>query len=650
MTRHVLSGFLLLAGVLFAGLISVRAWDRCGPVIITRYVQAFEIPVYSTARLTAHYLSGGALQDTDALLRIERERNRTGFQPYARAVRPLEMVGAIEKSGWTLRDNPVWHPREPFDWGANPNGDRNWHFSVNAMEFLDPYIAAYLETGEKRYFNTAYKTILDWIEFNLVQGRDNAFKWYDMAAGLRAARISFIYSEGLRNEWLPDEHVMLLLGALDMHAQVLANPRLLARNNHALFQMLGLAAVCEAAPVLHRCGKARSWAIEKFLATARRQFTHEGIHVEHSSQYHPWAVLQIATMLDLGYFGEVDRRFLELAGSNAIHFFYPDGQMHLLGDSGAQHVCSISEMHVALRFLCSGGVDGEPPAETFHWFPESGYAVVRSSWNVKPLSKQSFLFVNAAFHSQVHKHADDLSVLWYDAGRPILIDSGKYSYDYGDPWRQYFASTRAHNTVEIDGGSYSTSLEDAYGSALKGYEWSDEAVMIIAQTEHARVSVGHKRIVVFLPGRLLVVVDVMDGGKAVHEYAQWFHLHESLEVSDEGTHFTVSSAPDGEHVAKAVFYTDSAGATEISKGQTDPRIQGWVSRKYMQKLPRYALANRTRASTAVLVAAFQVGGGVPEIRLEGGVLVACAGETGLRVELLRESLQQFDCQVADASL
>src|SRR5690606_872956 len=144
--------------------------------------------------------------------------------------------------------------------------------------------------------------------------------------------------------------------------------------------------------------------------------------------------------------------------------------------------------------LCTAGQQGEAPEEDLAWFPESGYAIVRNDWNTRPLSEQLFLFLNGAFHSQAHRHADDLSILWYDRGRPILVDSGKYSYNR-DSWRDYVRSTRAHNTVEIDGEDYSIRRKDAYGSALKGYQRFGNAFLLVAETRHAHVGVNHKRVV-----------------------------------------------------------------------------------------------------------------------------------------------------------
>jgi uncharacterized heparinase superfamily protein len=50
-----------------------------------------------------------------------------------------------------------------------------------------------------------------------------------------------------------------------------------------------------------------------------------------------------------------------------------------------------------------------------------------------------------------HGHADALSVLLRVADEEVLIDTGTFSYTGDARWRRYFRSTRAHNTVVVDG-------------------------------------------------------------------------------------------------------------------------------------------------------------------------------------------------------
>ncbi|GCL65109.1 hypothetical protein AQPW35_41900 [Rubrivivax pictus] len=55
-----------------------------------------------------------------------------------------------------------------------------------------------------------------------------------------------------------------------------------------------------------------------------------------------------------------------------------------------------------------------------------------------------------------HGHADALSVTLDVDGDPMLVDPGTYLYHSGGQWRDWFRSTRAHNTLNLQGADQST--------------------------------------------------------------------------------------------------------------------------------------------------------------------------------------------------
>lgn len=237
-----------------------------------------------------------------------------------------------------------------------------------------------------------------------------------------------------------------------------------------------------------------------------------------------------------------------------------------------------------------------------------------------------------------------MSLLWYERGTPILVDSGKYSYDIDD-WRSYAKSSRAHNTVEIDGGDYTTSRRHAYGSALKSFTPTDHGYLVSANVHHRRSGVDRKRVVVVKPKHFLLVIDVLNGASK-HEYRQWFHFHEALSLArtKEGVEIT---GPDGELVARGVFIGDGESRLNLVKGQKEPQIQGWISRKYKQIVPNYALSNESEGVDVVLAAAFSLSDqGAPRISAtDAGVYELCYGtRDGIRVDFFNESVAHVPCE------
>lgn len=306
--------------------------------------------------------------------------------------------------------------------------------------------------------------------------------------------------------------------------------------------------------MLAACDHGAAYARDRFAATVAAQFSSEGIHLEHSSAYHVWAIATIEKMLAHGYidFGAVD--ILVAPKANALHFYYPDGTLTMIGDSGPEHVCSRRRYHPHLEYLCSGGAAGEAPTATTAFFPKSGYAFVRGGWDTRPLAAQPYFAMWAAFHSHVHKHADDLSLLWYERSRPILVDSGKYAYE-GGKFRAYAVDARAHNVVEIDAWRGSRRAGDAYGSGLEVLREFAGGAWIRGSVHHREPDVRQTRLAVVRPGRDLLVVDRLTASEP-HDYRQWFHLHESLTAVDLGGGRAAVRKGDAA-IAAVRFYADA---------------------------------------------------------------------------------------------
>jgi Heparinase II/III-like protein/Heparinase II/III N-terminus len=194
-----------------------------------------------------------------------------------------------------------------------------------------------------------------------------------------------------------------------------------------------------------------------------------------------------------------------------------------------------------------------------------------------------------------HAHADALSFTLRASGRDVLVDPGTYDYFSYPKWREYFRSTRAHNTVVIDGQNQSEML----GLFLWGRRAEARCVSWEATEAGGRVigehdgytslpdPVTHRR-TLKLDGprrRLTVRDDIIANGK--HEVEICFHFAEHCMASKTGTNrYAIDAGP-----GTVELELDSQLQVESFHGSEDP-LFGWVSCGYHQKQPSTTLIGR----------------------------------------------------------
>lgn len=194
-----------------------------------------------------------------------------------------------------------------------------------------------------------------------------------------------------------------------------------------------------------------------------------------------------------------------------------------------------------------------------------------------------------------HGHADALSFTLRAFGVDILVDPGTYDYFSYPAWRQYFRSTRAHNTLAIDGQDQSEMLGlFLWGRRAKArcLTWEPTPTGGTVEGEHDGYGslsdpVTHRR-TLELNGseRALLVRDhIVAQGK--HNIEVCFHFAECCRVQPAGDNRYCIDAGRG----TAEIELDSQLQIELSHGNEDP-ISGWVSRGYHQKKPATTLVGR----------------------------------------------------------
>ena len=219
-------------------------------------------------------------------------------------------------------------------------------------------------------------------------------------------------------------------------------------------------------------------------------------------------------------------------------------------------------------------------------FPESGYFMLRSDPEHDSTDRRLSVLFDCAelgFGAiAAHGHADCLSITLNIGVLNFLIDSGTYDYFSYPQWRSYFRSSRAHNTVTVDGQCQSESLgpfmwgKRATASLLK---WEDDESQTVVSGEHdgyARLHnpVIHQRTVALDKKRNSVEITDHLITKGYHRIRRYFHLAAECSVKQ--------LSDTSVRINRSGVYLDiltTSGTLSIETTETNNEL-GWVSRGY----------------------------------------------------------------------
>ena len=255
----------------------------------------------------------------------------------------------------------------------------------------------------------------------------------------------------------------------------------------------------------------------------------------------------------------------------------------------------------------SAAPDGPEPATPplFTALPDSGYWVFRppGEYLIADCGEPCPPFLPA------HAHCDLLSFEYGAAGQRILVDAGTFAYTAG-PWRQYFRSTAAHNTVVINGreqhdawasfrlGERSTLLSTASG-ASGGFAWFTGGYRLPGRGP------VHRRLIAWVAGTGWLIADAISGEGPLQGEA-WLHLHPDVAVQLEAGLGAAATLSAGGQTLRLL--PGSGQRWELLPGGQEEPPSGWYAERFGQRRPAAALrlsargAQRLRLACALVTA------------------------------------------------
>lgn len=446
-----------------------------------------------------------------------------------------------------------------IDWAPGGAAYRLPYFRLNAFGFLEVLSDAYQATRARKYIEKGVALMDDWWRRN---GRAIGGTPWD--AYVVADRIS---------QWIAffSAHADFFTQPEEWVRRIAVQARYLRKNvefhlgaNHLLSEARALAF----AGVFLKDAALREYGLRLLEDEYAEQFLEDGGHYERSLSYQIEAMQQYLEVMALlrwmgdarweAYAARLHRPFCFLRAAMG-----PDLSIPLVNDASSDYPFPAADF-----YACASRIYGDPG------FPalKSAYADrwLGCEWTAAPPGREAaqgepfqratgylfdatsfgerrqFLFMDAGDmgpdYNLGHAHADSLSVLWSVDGERILVDAGTFSYMPGEK-RAYYRSTRAHNTVEID-GTDSAEVWGAFRVGRRGhaklirYENDGRSLRLTAAHDGYEVllkpPVRHVRMLERDAGAIgFRIIDELQGaGK--HRYASRLHFAPGIELECAG--------------------------------------------------------------------------------------------------------------------
>lgn len=603
-----------------------------------------------------------------------------------------------------------------IDWHRDPVHGQSWermHWTVyspekdprkrdskivhelNRQQHLPRLAKAYRLTGDERYAAEAVAQMLGWIEQN---PPGLGINWQSsLEIGIRT--ISWLWT------------VFLLLPSRsfdDASAQKIGDS-LFAQLEHvyrhtSLYSSPNTHLIGEAAAlfigglVFQDRGRPAAWmerGAALLVQEADKQILDDGAHGELSIYYHCYTLdfylqaLVLAEGNDFRFPQRIRGKIRDMLNF-VMHLSAPGGTIPLLGDDDGGRALALEQRnyHSFTDALGLGAIlfertdfkhqagdfreetfwllgreaweiydamESEPPAEKRAIFPNAGYATQRSGWG--PLDSQLLFDIGGlGMLTGGHSHADALSVVLFSHGKELLVDPGACVYNGEPEWRSYFRSTRAHNTVAIDGRDQAEEGGTfGWKTRMSTRPHRDASFppeyLEAEQDGYQRLpqAVTHRRRLLHIPGEYWVVVDDFRGA-GQHTFDFHYHFGPDVDASLERPRETdlVSWAEDA-----GLFlgiYASRPITAELFTGETAP-IAGWFSRGYGDRQPTRTLrASLTGSAEGLAAMTFlaptSTAPVIERLNIDAGSGVACAYHSGPFKDVVVFSTGASEVQVA----
>jgi uncharacterized heparinase superfamily protein len=457
-----------------------------------------------------------------------------------------------------------------------------WTYNLHYFDYALDLVWAWKATSNERYLDVFSGLATEWIK-TTSPGRGVGWEPYVVSTRLLNWTQAVVLCHGhldaaVRDRIMSSIHQQAAFLERRLEWHILANH--LQRNLCAL-------AVASLPFSGQRSAKWLRRACDLLWAQLEEQILPDGGHFERAPMYHAIVLGDLLRTTALLRARGVSVPHIAMERMRAMiaalsRFTHADGSLHLFNDSADGIADSTGHLdHVSQRVAGSC-----IPPQTGAWsLSDTGY------YGYADPVRGDRLIVDCGqagpSYQPGHAHCDLLSFELDLASKRVVVDSGVSGYA-GDRLREYSRSTRAHNTISIDGREQS----EVWGTFRMGRQALPQECHATTGRDGAYIFQGgyrpydshgtlHTRSFRFLSGHL-TITDRVSGanGKRIESF---IHLHPDISIE------TIEGRLTG-RIGGAAIVIEPFGVhgVEVVKGVTSP-AQGWYCPQFGRALPQYVV-------------------------------------------------------------
>ncbi|MEX0320774.1 MAG: alginate lyase family protein [Puniceicoccaceae bacterium] len=390
-------------------------------------------------------------------------------------------------------------PEGSLEWNLESQDlDKELAWMLNRHTFLPLLAEAGSRTGNAAYRAKLNELWQSWITENPSPGK------LSFSAQWRALEVA----RRILNSWthvfydresLDPSSLLIVLSSIPDHAEILKEHASFWGGNHLITEKLALLTLATAWPEFQQAAEWREDAIASLSEQFLKQTYPDGSYKELSNHYQK-VILRSAHQF-LIILAQTEQDMMERPVAKRIEklwefFAYstrPDGYGPLNNASDLENNANLlkgvwrfynrPDWQVIANRMTKDLPGSDSPTRLFPW---AGQAFIRNHFR----QDGDWIYFDAGPYGTAHQHVDRLHVSACFNGRPIIVDSGRYTYQHGS-WREYFKGPASHSVLQLDGKASEQGPREVKSPMPLIFEESEDHVFTAASASFKSASGRH---------------------------------------------------------------------------------------------------------------------------------------------------------------